>query len=87
MYESFCLHSEFCAHPAKFYVGYTLDIQSRLEIHNAGGSIHTKEDKPWRLHFYCMFTDKTTALRFEKYLKSHSGRAFTKKHFCKQLDI
>jgi hypothetical protein len=27
------------------------------------------------------FTEKEKALAFEKYLKSHSGRAFAKKHF------
>jgi len=28
---------------------------------------------------YCAFPDKYKALAFEKYLKSHSGRAFAKK--------
>jgi len=31
--------------------------------------------------FFIAFTDKEKALRFEKYLKSGSGRAFIKKHF------
>ena len=29
--------------------------------------------------WYCAFPDKHRALAFEKYLKSHSGRAFAKK--------
>lgn len=69
--------------PDKFYVGYTLDIQTRVDAHNAGNSIHTKQGRPWKLHMYCAFEDKTTALNFEKYLKSHSGRSFAKKHFSK----
>jgi predicted GIY-YIG superfamily endonuclease len=35
--------------------------------------------KPWKLVWYCAFPDKYKALAFEKYLKSHSGRAFAKK--------
>jgi len=31
------------------------------------------------LVWYCAFGDKFKALEFEKYLKSHSGRAFGKK--------
>ena len=73
------------AFPQKFYVGYTLDVQARLQAHNGGKSIHTKNDKPWRLHLYCGFNDKEMALSFEKYLKSHSGRAFAKKHFSKKI--
>jgi putative endonuclease len=71
--------------PTKFYVGYTLDIQSRVGVHNAGGSVHTKDHRPWKLHWYGVFDDKLTALAFEKYLKSHSGRAFATKHFSKKM--
>ncbi|MDX2095626.1 MAG: GIY-YIG nuclease family protein, partial [Alphaproteobacteria bacterium] len=34
---------------------------------------------PWELVWYCAFPDKYKALEFEKYLKSHSGRAFANK--------
>lgn len=71
------------ASPNKFYIGYTQDIESRLVTHNAGGSIHTAKDKPWEMISYSAFADKITALNFEKYLKSHSGRAFSSKHFSK----
>jgi putative endonuclease len=63
----------------KTYIGYTLNIQSRLKTHNNGGSIYTKDYRPWELVFYCGFQDKLKAMEFEKYLKSHSGRAFTEK--------
>lgn len=63
----------------KFYVGYTLDVEARLKKHNEGGSVHTKDHKPWNLVTYLCFTDKQKALEYEKYLKSHSGRAFMKK--------
>jgi hypothetical protein len=34
---------------------------------------------PWELITYLAFKDKSTAQAFEKYLKSHSGKAFTNK--------
>jgi hypothetical protein len=35
--------------------------------------------KPWRLVTYIAFSDEKKAVAFEKYLKSHSGRAFANK--------
>jgi putative endonuclease len=54
-------------------------LKRRLPEHNAGKSTHTAKFKPWELVWYCAFPDKYKALAFEKYLKSHSGRAFAKK--------
>ena len=65
--------------PDKIYIGYTLDISSRLQKHNEGGSIYTKDHRPWEMVWHCTFLDKSKALEFEKYLKSHSGRAFAQK--------
>jgi len=62
--------------PDKFYVGYTNNIESRLKVHNNGGSVYTADYTPWELIWYCRFPDKLKALKFETYLKSHSGRAF-----------
>jgi predicted GIY-YIG superfamily endonuclease len=38
-----------------------------------------QNSKPWELTWYCAIPDKYRALEFEKYLKSHFGRAFAKK--------
>jgi putative endonuclease len=65
--------------PEQEYVGATADLKRRLPEHNAGKSTHTAKFKPWQLVWYCAFPDKYKALEFEKYLKSHSGRAFAKK--------
>jgi putative endonuclease len=61
------------------YIGATADLKRRLPEHNAGRSSHTAKFKPWQLVWYCAFPKKLEALAFEKYLKSHSGRAFAKK--------
>ena len=63
----------------KIYVGYTTNLEERLKTHNAGDSIYTKADRPWQLVTYLVFTNKQLAMDFEKYLKSHSGRAFSEK--------
>ena len=39
------------------------------------------EHRPWSLVVTMEFRNEREAVRFEKYLKSGSGRAFTKRHF------
>jgi predicted GIY-YIG superfamily endonuclease len=63
------------------YVGITTDLKNRLSEHNQGLSKHTSKFKPWKLVAYFSFSDKYKAFDFEKYLKSHSGRAFAEKRF------
>jgi predicted GIY-YIG superfamily endonuclease len=77
MYHVYLIKS--IAYPEVLYVGYTLNIESRLETHNAGGSIHTAKYKPWELVMFLSFRDELKAKEFEQYLKSQSGRAFAKK--------
>ena len=65
----------------KFYTGFTTDLNKRLAKHNNGEVTHTSKFKPWKIRNTISFPNKNKALAFEKYLKSHSGRAFVKKHF------
>lgn len=67
--------------PNQTYVGYTTNIEERIAVHNSGGSIHTAKYKPWAMHAYFAFEDKHRALEFERYLKSHAGKAFASKRF------
>ena len=69
------------SHPAKTYIGNTVNLRQRLETHNSGGSIHTRHHRPWDLILFLGFKDKFKATAFEKYLKSGSGSAFAKKRF------
>jgi len=66
---------------SKTYIGYTTNLKERFETHNSGGSIHTKNDRPWKLKMFLGFATKEEAIKFEKYLKSDAGRAFAKKRF------
>jgi len=72
----YILHSFDLAH---YYVGCTDDLRARLAAHNAGKVPHTSKYKPWKIKTYVAFSDGQQAFRFEKYLKSPSGRAFAKK--------
>ena len=65
---------------SRFYVGITeLAVKERLQYHNRGQVSHTSKYRPWRIKTYTVFSDKARAFAFEKYLKTHSGRAFAKK--------
>jgi predicted GIY-YIG superfamily endonuclease len=65
----------------KFYIGLTSDVNARLADHNNGRCPHTASRRPWLLHVVIEFSDEPRAVRFERYLKSGSGRAFAKRHF------
>lgn len=65
--------------PNESYIGLTDDLRKRLAAHNAGQASHTRKFKPWRLVTYLAFSKEETAVAFERYLKSSSGRAFAKK--------
>jgi predicted GIY-YIG superfamily endonuclease len=67
--------------PESHYTGYTTDIKGRIVKHNNGEVPHTTKEKPWKIQTVIAFTEKKKALTFEKYMKSHSGRAFARKHF------
>ena len=64
-----------------FYVGRTSDLNARLAKHNAGEVPHTSKHRPWRIRTAIAFDDEERAIDFERYLKSSSGRAFSKKRF------
>jgi putative endonuclease len=53
------------ANPERHYVGYTADLRTRLQRHNAGGVSHTSKYSPWTIKTYIAFTDKERALAFE----------------------
>ena len=70
------------SNPERHYVGITASMKGRLEWHNEGPCGYTTAHRPWRLIVQIEFCDEPTARRFERYLKSGSGRAFAKRHFA-----
>jgi len=67
--------------PSRYYVGLTDDSIRRLEEHNQGKCPHTSKFKPWKTILSIQFSNLEKARSFERYLKSGSGRAFSKRHF------
>jgi predicted GIY-YIG superfamily endonuclease len=63
------------------YVGSTSDVARRVATQNSGGSEFTAPHRPWSVLVSIEFPSEQTALRFERYLKTGSGRAFAKRHF------
>jgi predicted GIY-YIG superfamily endonuclease len=67
--------------PSRHYVGITSNVDERLEWHNTGPSGQTVWHRPWAVVVALEFPCEKIAVRFEKYLKSGSGRAFATRHF------
>jgi predicted GIY-YIG superfamily endonuclease len=78
MFYVYILRSK--THPKQTYVGSTADLRKRVTEHNSGKSVHTNKFKPWAMLAYIALPDKTLAERFERYLKSGSGRSFAMRH-------
>lgn len=64
----------------KIYVGFTKNLKQRIQEHNSSKSPFTSKFRPVKLVFYSSFENEITAIKFEKYLKSGSGKAFRNKH-------
>lgn len=77
MYYVYRIRSEL--DPSKHYIGFTRDLKQRLADHSKGSNESTAPFRPWTLVFYAAFDQKETALAFERYLKTGSGKAFARK--------
>ncbi|MFZ2681963.1 MAG: GIY-YIG nuclease family protein [Patescibacteria group bacterium] len=77
MYMVYILQSEA---DGRYYYGFTEKaVTTRLEEHNQGKSLHTHKYRPWKLVWFAGFLSKERARNFERYLKSGSGHAFSRK--------
>jgi putative endonuclease len=64
----------------KLYTGCTSNLKKRMKAHANGNVKSTKDRLPFQLISVTAFIDEKKAYKYEKYLKSGSGRAFAKKH-------
>ena len=67
----------------KTYVGYTSNLQERLESHNSGQVKSTKFRQPLELIFSEEFGTSSEAKRRELYWKNGGGRRKLKEFFSK----
>lgn len=56
------------------YIGYSENLQQRVNAHNEGKSLSTKPYLPLELIHYEAYKNKRDAKRREKYLKMNRGR-------------
>ncbi len=67
--------------PDRHYVGLTDDLKERVKKHNSGAVARTSKFVPWKIETAIAFTNKSKAAAFERYLKTGSGREFSRRHF------
>jgi putative endonuclease len=75
MYYTYVLISE---KDGNFYIGFTKNIEKRLEEHLKGKVNATAHRNPLKLVYYEACLNKIDAIKREKYFKSGYGRRFLK---------
>ncbi len=63
------------------FSGVTRDLNARLSQHNRGKCPHTSKHRPWKIQTAIAFRSEAKARRFERYVKTGSGREFARRHF------
>ena len=62
-----------------YYIGYSSNLESRLDYHNSGRQRYTRNKIPYKLVHSEEFDNKTEALKREKQIKSFKGGEAFKK--------
>ncbi len=74
----FCVYLLQSQKDHQFYIGFTQDVQRRLQEHNFGNNDGTKTRRPLRLLYYECHLNKEDALRRESYFKTTKGKSTLK---------
>jgi putative endonuclease len=70
----------------RFYIGFTTNVENRLNYHNAGKQRSTKSRIPFKLIYTEEFDNKKSALKREKQIKSYKGGEAFKKMITKDRE-
>jgi len=73
MYYTYVLLSEI---DKKFYIGFTKELEERIEEHNNGLVSSTARRRPLKLVYFEACLNQTDAIKREKYFKSGFGRRY-----------
>lgn len=85
MYYVYAIQSKKDKH---LYIGYALDLQKRIKLHNSGKIFSTKPRRPFHLIYYEAYQNKLDAVEREKFLKSGWGKNYIKrtlKYFFREI--
>ena len=61
-----------------YYTGFTSDLRRRIQDHNDGKVMSTRNRKPFELVYYEASRHQDDALHRERYLKSAYGKRYIK---------
>lgn len=60
----------------KHYIGYTYNLESRLEKHNSGNSKSTKSGIPWHMVYFEEYDSKSDAIKRENEIKRKKSKIY-----------
>jgi putative endonuclease len=72
-YFVYILQSEW---DGSYYIGYTNNLEERINRHNRGRSQYTKTKIPWKLIYHEVFNSKSEAMRREREIKRMKSREY-----------
>jgi len=70
----YCTYVLYSLKDHKNYIGYTTNLEKRIEDHNAGKTTSTAPRRPLKLIFCEFYEHKLDAMRREKYFKTTAGK-------------
>jgi putative endonuclease len=82
-YKVYVLQSE---KSGRLYIGYTQDLNRRLEEHNTGQTTSTRNKGPWELLFAKSVRSKPEALQLERKLKSWKSNTRVKAWIAREKE-
>ncbi len=80
----YCVYILYSSSLNKYYVGYTNDINRRLSEHNRIKGKFTDKGIPWKLVYTENYSDKISAEKREKEIKSKKSRKYIESLFFSQ---
>jgi len=75
---SFAIYAIKSSFDNRIYVGFTGNLEKRIDEHNQGKTKSTKGFRPWFLIYSETIETRIEARKREKYLKSGCGKEFLK---------
>ncbi len=73
---AYTLYILYSAQINRYYVGYTEDLNIRINQHNSGLSTYTAKANDWVVVYTEKFANRDLAMNREKYIKAQKSRKF-----------